>query len=316
MLEFELIKKCVEYAHERCRGKRLYFNLTTNGTVLTREMVEFFDRSDFQLMFSLDGPKEIHDLSRKFASNQGSFEKLIANVRMIRDEFPEYFKNHVVFNTVLNPENGYSCVSDFISGDELLKNSPFLAGIINPVNAKNQKSFSQKFIEEERYEHFLVLLEKIGEIPSERKSPLEAAESAMLEEFRYQKNLSGVTELPEKSHHGGPCVLGSFRMFMNVDGDLFPCEKVCENSEYAKMGNVDEGIDLEQAKRIMNIEKLTQDTCRNCWAYRYCHICVADIDLTYEDPAQSILRRCPDVRGSVEEQFKDYCILKEYGFQY
>ncbi len=141
LLEFELIKKCMEYARERCRGKKVYFNLTTNGTVLTKEMVEVFEKYDMHLMFSLDGPKEIHDLSRKFMSNEGSFEKLITNVRMIKEDFPLYFKEHVVFNTVLNPERSYSCVSDFIGGDELLRNSPFISGIINPVNAKNKKFF-------------------------------------------------------------------------------------------------------------------------------------------------------------------------------
>lgn len=316
LLEFELIKKCMEYAKERCFGKRVYFNLTTNGTLLTREMVKVFEQHNLQLLVSLDGPKEIHDLSRKFISNEGSFDKLFENMQMIKDEFPQYYEKHISFNTVLNPEHEYNCISDFISSDELLKNKSFLSGIISPVNAKNQKNISEKFYEEERYEYFLVLLEKINEISQERKPPLKGAESYRLDEIREQKNRKSIGELPRKSHHGGPCIPGNFRLFMNVDGDLFPCEKVCENSEFAKMGNIEEGIDLCQVKKIMNIERLTQEYCHNCWAYYYCHICVADIDMSYEDPAQSILDRCPGIRKHIEDTFKDYCVLKEYGFQY
>ena len=71
-----------------------------------------------------------------------------------------------------------------------------------------------------------------------------------------------------------------------------------------------------KAEKILNIERLTEEACHECWAYNYCHICVADIDLSYNDPKQSILHRCSDIRESVEDKFKDYCVLKEYGFQY
>ncbi|EOS70595.1 Cys-rich peptide radical SAM maturase CcpM [Lachnospiraceae bacterium MD308] len=316
LLEFELIHKCMKYTKERCKGKKIYFNLTTNGTVLTKEMVKVFEKYDLHLMFSLDGPKEVHDLSRKFVTNQGSFENLMENVRMIKEQFPQFFNENVTFNTVLNPERGYSCISDFITGDALLKNSYFISGIINPVNSKDKKGVSEQFIEEQRYEYFLMLLTKAGEISENRMPPLEMAEATELEDIRYQKNLGGSRKLPRKSHHAGPCIPGSFRLFMNVDGNFYPCERVCENEDYTKMGNIEDGIDLCKAEKILNIERLTEEACHECWAYNYCHICVADIDLSYNDPKQSILHRCSDIRESVEDKFKDYCVLKEYGFQY
>lgn len=316
LLEFELIHRCIKYANERCKGKKIYFNLTTNGTMLTREMVRVFEKYDVHPMFSLDGPKEVHDMSRKFISNKGSFEKLIENIRMIKDEFPGFFKDNVSFNTVLNPERSYSCVSDFISGEELLKDSPFSSGIINSVNAKEARGVSEQFAAEEQYEYFLVLLEKAGEISEDRTPPLEAAESVQLDQIRYRKNLEGLSGLPEKCHHAGPCIPGSFRLFMNVDGDFYPCERVCENADITKMGNIKDGIDLEQAERILNLERITEEACHGCWAYNYCQLCIADIDLSDDELKTSILKRCPGIREGVEEKFKDYCILKEYGFQY
>lgn len=316
LLEFDLIHKCMQYASEKGYGKKIYFNLTTNGTLLTKEMVEIFEKYDLHLMFSLDGPKEIHDMSRKFASNEGSFETLINNVKMIKEYYPVFFENNIAFNTVLNPENGYSCVSDFIAADTLLNTSPFMSGIVSPINAKNEKTVSEQFVEEERYEYFLLLLEKVNEIKEGRIPPLEAADSVQLEEMRFQKNLVGNFELPDKSHHAGPCIPGSFRLFMNVDGDFYPCERVCENSEFVKMGNINEGLDVEKAKKILNIEEFTKERCHECWAYNYCHMCVADIEWADGNPEKSILKRCKEIKERVEDKFKDYCVLKDYGFQY
>lgn len=41
LLEFELIKKCIEYAEEIVEGKELIFNMTTNGTLLKSEIADF-----------------------------------------------------------------------------------------------------------------------------------------------------------------------------------------------------------------------------------------------------------------------------------
>ena len=47
-------------------------------------------------MFSLDGPKEVHDKNRIFAgSNRGSFEKLRDSMKMIYSMDRKYYKKNV-----------------------------------------------------------------------------------------------------------------------------------------------------------------------------------------------------------------------------
>lgn len=312
LLEFKLIKECMEYASKRCKGKKIYYNLTTNGTLVTKEMILVFQKYDLHLMFSLDGPKAIHDMSRKDMSNQGSYDRLIKNLKMIKNEVPDFFNKNVLFNTVLNPERGYGCVAEFITGEELLKDKQFLTSIITPVNSKNKKTISEQFIIDERYEYFLMLLAKIGEFPEEYLSPLGKMASIKLSEMRFQKNLKKVEGLPEKFHHSGPCIPGHFRLFMNVDGDFFPCERASEIVDYTNIGNIYDGFDVEKAKNILNIEKYTEKHCHECWAYIYCHICIADIDSTYQTLEEAILSKCADIRMEIEDIFKDYCVLREY----
>lgn len=54
-MEFDLIKKCVAYADSRSEGRKVSYNFTTNGTLLTEEKYEFLVEHDFALLVSLDG---------------------------------------------------------------------------------------------------------------------------------------------------------------------------------------------------------------------------------------------------------------------
>lgn len=66
LLEFELIKKtCEWFWHQQWRKKFLFF-ATTNGTIMTHSMKEWFTehKNSFWLSLSLDGGKETHNRNR------------------------------------------------------------------------------------------------------------------------------------------------------------------------------------------------------------------------------------------------------------
>ena len=310
LLEYELIKKCINYSKTRGRGKKFYFNLTTNGTLLNEEMIEFFEENNLTLMFSLDGPKEVHDESRKTIDYKGSFEILYKNLEMIYKNYNEFYKKHVIFNTVLNPTRGYYDITNYFKNDELFKKSIFLKSLINTSNLVDKEKYylDEKFIEESRYEHFLVLLNKVNLIDENDISPLAKIEGGVIDNFRNHKR----TILPKKGHHGGPCVPGYFRIFVNVDGKFYPCEKVSEISDYATIGNIESGFDFDKVDEMLNIERYTSKECHNCWAYRYCDICIGKVDASDKTYKKSILERCDFVRNETEAKLKDYCILKKY----
>lgn len=48
--------------------------MTTNGTLLNKEVIEYLVKNNFKITVSIDGPKEVHDRSRHFAdTDKGSF---------------------------------------------------------------------------------------------------------------------------------------------------------------------------------------------------------------------------------------------------
>ena len=123
-------------------------------------------------------------------------------------------------------------------------------------------------------------------------------------------------ELNDKEHHGGPCIPGSQRLFVDVDGNLYPCERVSEESEVMRIGSLDEGFDYNKIYDILNFGKLTEENCKNCWAFRYCSLCAAYADDLDTLSANKKMKNCNNVRSILENQLKDYCMLNEFGYEF
>ncbi|MDO5540403.1 MAG: Cys-rich peptide radical SAM maturase CcpM [Eubacteriales bacterium] len=317
LLAFDLIKECVEYAKHAGEGKRISYSFTTNGTLLTEEKYEFLVRNDFSLLISLDGPENFHNRHRKFAnSEKGSFDTLFKNLSNLKKQYPDYFQKNISFNTVLDSENPLNEVVNFTLSNHIVRDSEFSSTLVNPVNAKTQMRTAGNFILEYEYEKFKVLLWKLGRLEEKDISPV------MRNHFREFKRIGSAlervnrSEVPEKSHRGGPCLPGVRKLFVTAEGKLYPCERVSESSRAAYMGHIDTGIDLEKALKILNIEKVTSGRCRNCWAYMFCSICVAQADDGKNISEQKILEACGSSRYNAEENLKDYLVLRELGYDY
>lgn len=65
------------------------FNLVTNGTLLNRQTAEELIPLGLKsAKFTLDGPREIHDRQRPYASGSGSFDTIIDNIAAVWDIVP------------------------------------------------------------------------------------------------------------------------------------------------------------------------------------------------------------------------------------
>lgn len=63
------MKNCIEYMEENKGNKDVKYSLTTNATLLTDDMIDFFKRYGVEVTISLDGPKEIHNSNRITATS-------------------------------------------------------------------------------------------------------------------------------------------------------------------------------------------------------------------------------------------------------
>lgn len=315
LLEFELIKECIEYAEKKSEGKTLTFNLTSNGTLLSGEIVEFFEKHNVSVLISLDGPKEMHDRHRKQAgSGCGSFDIIMENLEMAKKKYPQYAEK-IRFSVVLDPQSDFSCVNEFFTTYDAVKDAGTSTAIISSRYSKNDIKVNLDFVVKRNYEVFKVFLHKLGKLDKKYVS------SIMLEEYNHLRKLHESSLIPSKSigtkgHPGGPCVPGITRLFVNAGGDFYPCERVSEASEVMKIGSIDTGFDIARVEAILNVGRLSKESCRNCWAFRFCFMCAAYADNSTELSGEKKISNCSEVKAEMDETLKDYCALKEMGHDF
>ena len=78
-----MLRETTEYAArlaQECHVQ-MGFSITSNGTLMTPEDGEFFERHGFAVTISLDGVADVHDQLRPFKSGAGSFARILDNIR-------------------------------------------------------------------------------------------------------------------------------------------------------------------------------------------------------------------------------------------
>lgn len=133
---------------------------------------------------------------------------------------------------------------------------------------------------------------------------------------RLQLRMKPARLLPDAVAPGGPCIAGERRLFVSVDGNLYPCERVSETSQIMNIGNLWDGFDLQKVDKILNVAKTTSEDCKNCWAFRHCMLCCRNSDNCGELSAELRRSQCSGVHVQVEDAFRDYLWMREFGVSY
>ena len=315
LLAFELIKRCVLYAEEQAEGRTVDFNFTTNGTLLTKDKIDFLHTHNFNILISLDGPKIIHDKHRKFAgSEEGSFETILNNITFIRNEYPDFYHNRVSFNTVLDPNNSFAKVNEFLNKNRIFEEVGFNTALISGDYAKEEIPSGKEFSAELKYELFKLYLSKTGWLLKTETSKLLENQFRTMKQLAVRLKKDSQSHIPDQCHRGGTCIPGGQKLFVNADGNLYPCERVSESSEASILGNIEEGIHIDKAEKLLNLERETAEACHNCWAYYYCKICITKADDGNKISGDFIRQSCSKVKTDLENNFKDFCVLHEFGY--
>lgn len=314
LLEFDLIKKVVRYCEKKFEGKQLNINMTSNATLLTKEIMDFLQSHQVNLTISLDGPEEVHNEGRVFAdSKTGTFANIMENLKMFEQLYPDYVDT-IAFNAVLGENNNFKVSSDFFSFD-FLKNATVTFTTVSNRDAIDEKNIQEEFTINYKYELFKMFLYCVGRVSKDKVSKLMSAHINKIKNSLHDY-LRKPLIFDGKTHPSGPCVPGMNRLFVTVDGDFFPCERVSESNSFFKIGNIEEGFDIEKIKKLMNIAKLTEKQCSQCWAMGYCDSCAADMGEEDDLEASKRLERCSATRFLVDELMTEYCLLRENGYSF
>lgn len=256
LLNYDLICWITKYAQSRFISKKINFSLTTNGALFNKDNLDFFEKNDFKISVSLDGPQVIQDKHRRMVNGlDGTYSTVYSNLQLIKNQYPAFFKKNIYFLPVVIDDEDYNIVKEYFDSEGIApeKVSPLKAnlnGIDYYLSASNINNSSLKTTEEDS-----------GGINEPSFNNL----------YNVYKNKSPISRV---WHHNGQCIPGLQRLFVDVNGYFYPCEKIIE-SEALHIGSVYDGIDQKKVLEFANIGKLTNEDCKHCWALRFCELCVS-----------------------------------------
>lgn len=253
LLNFDVVKKTVEYANEKAKalGKKFLFTMTTNGVLLKGEIADWLNENMENVVLSLDGRKEVHDEVRKTVNGKGSFEVIIEN-----------FKNFVA-----NRGNK----SYYIRGTFTNKNLDFAKDVLFMADSGFKEISLEPVVLEKGHE-----LEITDEMLPQIKEEYKRLAREYIERrkkgngfhfFHFTIDLEGGPCLAKRVN---ACGAGNEYFSITPVGDIYPCHQFADKPEFY-MGNVFEGkINEEIRAKFKNSSLFTREGCEDCFARYHC----------------------------------------------
>ena len=102
LMGLDFFRRAVALQKRYSRGKNISNSIQTNGILLDEKWCDFLARENFLVGLSVDGPKAIHDHFRVDRQGVGTFDKVMASLRRLKDRGVNY--NILTAVTSLNAE--------------------------------------------------------------------------------------------------------------------------------------------------------------------------------------------------------------------
>lgn len=245
-LNFEILR-LVPALCDKYGIKGVRFSLTTNGTLLNEEMLQFFKSNSFDLNISLDGDRYETDSFRKYKNGRGVFLDVFKNIEMLKSyDIPFTCK------ALLQPKN------------DILKTFMFFETqqIEFAIDFANESFDGYYRTEPQDIELLKQKLAKVAEYYA-RKSGGGKIYCASIRAglSRIHKRLKNITAC--RSVYNGYNI--------DLDGKIYTCSMGAGN-EKLMIGDILNGIDYQGAiKRKCYPESVElKDSCTKCWAKYLC----------------------------------------------
>jgi uncharacterized protein len=228
LLSFELIRETVNYVKKKYDKKKIVFNLTTNATLFTKEILDFFIENNFYILVSLDGPKQINDRYRRFKNGKGTFNRIMKNLKSLKEYNKQYFLRRVSISSVLAPP--YDKIEetiDFFSNDKTLdeikdkiksnlvdtRDTSFIEDFNLKESVKDYSTVSNKFIERLKN---AILNNYLNHLTIEK---------TQIFNILYNLSMKPIKKLYDFVTPLGACHIAMRRVFVTTNGDFYICER-------------------------------------------------------------------------------------------
>lgn len=248
-----LIRECTERAVEmgESRRVRVQFSITTNGTLVGPSDGEFFERHGFAVTVSLDGVGETHDRQRPLRGGQGSYARILQNVRPL---LAMQRRMQVSARVTVTPGN----LRLRETLDELLSLGFHSVGFSPMLHAPSGNAE----MDQAALAEMLAQMIDCGEELVRR--------TIAGERYAFANLVTAIREIHKGTHRPYPCGAGGGYFGVAAGGELHACHRFVEDPK-ARFGDVWGGVDeAAQARWLEGRHVHAQTPCSSCWARYLC----------------------------------------------
>lgn len=252
LLNMETLREVTSYIRQKETelNKKIKLTLTTNGMLLTDDVINWLNDNNISVVLSLDGRQEVHDNMRKDKGNQNTYDKILPKFKKLVNSRNN--ENYYLRGTYTSKNLDFT--NDIIS----MYDENFRILSLEPV-VSTDKNLS---IREEDLPKIFSEYEKLVDIYLEKKSQKDPFNF-----FHFNVDLSGGPCLHKRI---SACGAGHEYYAVATNGDLFPCHQFVGKDEY-KLGTVfDEKITSDIPQKFRNSHIFNKPKCQNCFAKYFC----------------------------------------------
>lgn len=234
-LEYETIKYIVKRCKEEFSNKDILFPLTTNGTILNDEILEFIINDIPDITMSIDGASSTHNKMRTFKNGNDTHKIVLENGKKLLSYLPN-MRVRMTFDSE-SVGNLYEDIKFLI--DEGFK-------YIVPAPNLFDKRWNETHIQ--------------------------LLESQMIKAKQYIANLNDVyISIIDKNLYTikGPCSGGVSNFNIYPNGDIYPCMLTVGNSEFC-IGNINTEIYIDKRDELLRHSRCENNECIGCGLVNYC----------------------------------------------
>ncbi len=253
LLNMKAVRAAIDHARavEKQAGKEFRFTITTNASLLTDELIEYFNREMYNVVLSIDGRKDVHDYMRPTASGEGSFDKALENsLKLVRARGDKsYYVRGTFTSRNLDFAKDVLALNDYGFGQVSLE--PVVLPSDDPLALKEEHIETLK----EQYE--ILAREYISRRASGK-------------EFGFFHFNIDIYNGPCASKRLVGCNAGDEYLAVAPNGNIYPCHRFDGMEDYI-IGNVCDGNFDETLPNLFATTNLTKkEGCNDCWAKYYC----------------------------------------------
>lgn len=317
LLRFDIMRETIEYSKKKLSNKKVFYNMTTNATLITEEIAEYWASLEHHAtLISLDGPEWIHNQNRVFCNGNGSFQMVMRGLKRLVKAEGEKAADNINYNIVLTDTSVETLekIQQFFRNSEHIPTGSSISTSyqLNPpektsylgVGTEGDRKVSEKI--RQRIDPLIKwsvhnLYSGINDFDKEKlisKNYLDKALASI-------HNRMLLNEPNQQFSMNGCCTPGVGRIYITVNGELALCERMGPSPF---IGTVNEGLNYEKINKhyITDYMEEAIEYCNDCWAVNMCSLCYKQcydrdgINMSYRH------KQCLEHRVKVEQRLALY----------